>query len=418
MIYNALLAPREHPPTLLEVKRALLTFQKIVVISPHDRDLFPPNAWMLAMGLPPIVAFPVGAVRPLGKAPNYDEQFSRLEEALKDPIRQGLVEVISTYDQHATQHFTLGAVPLGGYPIHPNPLLWLYRTAAQTQTHLRSVLDEEILGQLDNPSLLAALSEKGVADGGINDSPALPLLDNDLPTEKLREPLTVVARARVAVVIKTMGYCEAKSLVPLMTTPGYVRFAGSLLQNTKTLLTAFGNEQPDPFWLQINRVLDAMHRELIDDAALDALSVGDVGRLRTRAWGEQAKARENLFTSIQRIAEETSSAEDKTEAIDGLVREYKKKAAELERERAAIKYKVIFDAVAASASSIASGALAQLVSPLGAALTLVAGLVWFRQRCTKYGPELVKWREKRNEFAKSAGYALTSFSSAVNSKLK
>src|SRR5579884_1400445 len=99
MIYNALLAPKEHPPSLLEVKRALLSFDKVLLVSPDDRELFPPSFWMsVTTGLPAFVGIPFGWVRPLGKVPGYDDAFSQIADQLRGPIQQGRVEVVSTYN--------------------------------------------------------------------------------------------------------------------------------------------------------------------------------------------------------------------------------------------------------------------------------------------------------------------------------
>jgi hypothetical protein len=80
MIYRTLLGPSETPPTLREVKRALLTFDKVLLTDPKDRDIIPPQAFMIALGLPPIMGGNFGPVRPLGKSPGYDDEFDKLLE--------------------------------------------------------------------------------------------------------------------------------------------------------------------------------------------------------------------------------------------------------------------------------------------------------------------------------------------------
>jgi len=52
MIYDAFLAPTECPNSSHELKRALLTFDKIYVADPNDRNLFPPQAFLIAIGMP------------------------------------------------------------------------------------------------------------------------------------------------------------------------------------------------------------------------------------------------------------------------------------------------------------------------------------------------------------------------------
>jgi len=53
MIYEALLVPHEAPPSLRDIKRALLTYDKVVMIDPADRELIPRNSFMTAIiGMP------------------------------------------------------------------------------------------------------------------------------------------------------------------------------------------------------------------------------------------------------------------------------------------------------------------------------------------------------------------------------
>lgn len=54
-MYWTYLAPKEHPPTSLIVKRALLTYDKVILPDPGDRDLFAPRLYLQAMELPPIL---------------------------------------------------------------------------------------------------------------------------------------------------------------------------------------------------------------------------------------------------------------------------------------------------------------------------------------------------------------------------
>jgi len=52
MIYEAFLAPTENPSSAVEIKRALLTFDKVYISDPGDRDLFPPQAFATNFNAP------------------------------------------------------------------------------------------------------------------------------------------------------------------------------------------------------------------------------------------------------------------------------------------------------------------------------------------------------------------------------
>ena len=54
---NAFLIPSEQPPSLLDIKRALLTYEQVHLPSPDDRELIPPiSYYWAASNMPPIVA--------------------------------------------------------------------------------------------------------------------------------------------------------------------------------------------------------------------------------------------------------------------------------------------------------------------------------------------------------------------------
>jgi hypothetical protein len=112
LIYETFISPTEAPNTARELKRALLTFDKVHIADPRDRDFFPPQAFAIAMGMPPIFGFNMGPVRPLGKIPGYDNAFDRLMDEIDIARRQGLVDVISSYDLKTSEQATLGAVLL------------------------------------------------------------------------------------------------------------------------------------------------------------------------------------------------------------------------------------------------------------------------------------------------------------------
>jgi hypothetical protein len=75
MIYEALIAPHERSLTLREVKRALLTYDKVILIDPADRDMMPGNSFMSAIMGMPLFGMDIGPIRPMGKTLGYDEQF-------------------------------------------------------------------------------------------------------------------------------------------------------------------------------------------------------------------------------------------------------------------------------------------------------------------------------------------------------
>lgn len=170
MIRSAYIAPTEQPTHLTDVKRALLTYDRVYVPDPGDRDLIPPQSFMLALGMPPLFGMNMGAVRPLGKSAQYDSDFDRLLDEVKLARVDGCVEVVSTYDLSSSAQATIGAVMMGDYPLNPQFMLWAYRSVARDQGVLEAAIDgDRSLIALADDQIVEMSIAQASADGGIND---------------------------------------------------------------------------------------------------------------------------------------------------------------------------------------------------------------------------------------------------------
>ena len=113
MPFECLIAPTESIPNLNAVKRALLTYDKVILVDPNDRDLFPGTLFTTAMGMPPIISIDSGPVRPMGKLPNYDNDFDELCTHLQPAISDGIVQIKSIY-RKPENRLMIGKVDSGG----------------------------------------------------------------------------------------------------------------------------------------------------------------------------------------------------------------------------------------------------------------------------------------------------------------
>ena len=417
MIYEAFVVPDEGPPSVREIKRALLTFDRVILVDPSDRDLIPPNTYMTAaLGMPPFLGISVGPVRPMGKAPSYDDDVQRLTDECKAAIDQGLLAVEGTYEQEKTKGLTLGAVPVGGFPLDPRFVFWLYRSMAGNADFLIDALASSGLKLVQDASAVYDLALKGSGDGGINDVPALPLIPLGDLQDETRSAASEVARARIGAFIKYMGYCEAKNLVPIFRSEVYGPIAARLINNCREVL---GHEDDDPLLRNTTRVLQLCHEEYLVEELLDPLSVQDVIRLRTPAWGKQAEAREHLFKSVRRVAMEAGTDEDFESSARGLLQEYRKEAESLKRERSNLRLRIKCDLgiAALTGGLVIPGMTSQVESPLAsAAATLAAGGIWGLSKTKEYVPALRALRAKEREFERGAGLGLHNFYSRLGAK--
>jgi hypothetical protein len=412
MIYNALLVPHESPTTEREVKRALLSYDRTVLIDPADRDLMPSNAVMSAVMGIPLFGIAMGPARLMSKAPNYDQEFEALIGNCRPAIQQGLLDVRSTYAKAAEGRFTIGAIDTGGYPLDTRFVFWLYRSMASDQQLLQSAIQGTpagVRGQMVEYD--DADHGLGAADRAINNLPALPSLEGSLDDESKRAALTNVARSRVGAIIKYSGYCEARDLIPVAPSPVYGHLLHRILDNARSVLRT----ADDPAWYARTRVLQLCHEEFLPDEQLDALSIEQAIRLRTTAWGEQARARERLFQDVFSIAREIGEDSAFEERAAKRIKEYRAASEALLREREKLGLKIKCEIGAGLLGTIGGlGLLSQVESPFASiGATLAAAGIWFFDRAKTYGPLLLDLRNREQDLMRGAGFGIHSFFSTI-----
>jgi hypothetical protein len=413
MIYESLIAPHENPASLRDIKRALLTYDKVKIIDPDDRDVMPSNSFMSSIMGMPLIGMDIGPIRPMGKAIGYDDIFQKIVDNCKPAIQQGLLEVISTYQKADTKSFTIGGVPNGGYPLNTQFVFWLYRRMSQDQEFLQSAIALNQSDLLSNIDVAESLSLEGRGDGGINDIPALPLIENVSLGEDQAKYITQIARARIAALIKYSGYCEMKDLVPVFPSDVYGGVVSNLLNNAQIVLSEV---EEDPYWFKRNRVLELCHEEYLSDESLDTLSIDEVIKLRSSVWGKQAEARETLFESIGAISQEIENDDNFEKEAKSLVEGYRKVTDDLENERTNLHFKIKCDigiGVLGGGTGLA-GLLTQLQSPLASmGLTLAAGGMWALEKSKDYIPVLKELKSKEESLKRGAGFGLQNFYSRI-----
>ena len=397
-----------------EVKRAILTFDKVLLTHPRDRDIIPPQAMGMAIGLPPIFGANFGPIRPLGKSPDYDNDFDKLIDECKQARRDGVLDVISTYAHQDT--FTIGAVLMGDYPLNPQAVLVIYRSLARDNEFLMTAIRNDTLLTADADYIQTVALANCMADGSINNDPATPLIEGEMLRPELRTAFTNIARARLAAIIKTIGYCAAKELVPLFSNAFHHNIARKIVSNSSRLIDEVAVE--DKYWINRSLALRVMHEEFLDEAVLDQMSVGDVLKLRTKVWGEQANARDGLMKSIAKISRELDQMQELEESCKQKIREYKSEAEKLERERSALRLKIKCDIGIATGGAVTAGTIAQVQTALGAVTVLLAGCVYALKKIKDYGPMCQDLKAAEEKFRDSAGFGLYEFYKDVPEMLR
>lgn len=328
MIYEALIVPRERAPTLRDIKRALLTYDKVVLVDPSDRELLPRDAFPFVVTDFAFFGPDLDPIRPLGKTLTYDEQFEQMLDAVAPAIVDGLIEVRSTSPTQPRRVSKFGGA---------NASLRLYRHLASRPEYLRAAIESDWRSLAPDLKRSPGLVVEGRADWVLGDSPALPELQSpDIPAE-LHGAITCLARGRLGAIVKYSGYCEQKNLVPVFSACEYGRAMQLLLNNATN---AAGTDDETRAWAGQQRTLDLCHEEFLVDRLLDDLSIHDVLRLRTVAWGRQARAREALFEAIRGLA---ADGYDHGADARTLIDRYRKDSEELVRERENLHFEINCD---------------------------------------------------------------------------
>lgn len=418
MIRSAYIAPTEFATSSLQLKRALLCFDKVYLADPGDRDLIPPQAYMTALtGMPPFFGMNNGPVRTLGKVAGYDNAFDQLVDEFGDARRQGHVEVVSSYDLSTTKNnWTLGSIPIGEYPLNPRFMLWAYRTiASENEVMTEALRGDQTLISLSDEELFALSPERACGDWAFNDLPALPMIEGDLAREHLREQFSSIARGRIASTMKSVGYCASKEMVPVFENVNYERLVGVYSERASKAIDAVADE--DQYWQGRRRALNIAHEEYIDDSVLSEMPVEAVIALRSSAWGAQAEARDALLLSAAMLAREGAGEDDFDATVRAKIQGYRAQAEEVEKERKDLSFSVNCELLKGSggaattvlAGTAVNGMLSQMQTAMGAGTVLLAGCLWVLDKVKDYKPAADELRAAEAEFKDDICFGMHNF---------
>ena len=400
-LLSSIIVPTESPPTDIDFKRALLLFDRVHVFDPTDRELFAPHLWMHAL-LPPGLPFPVfmntGAVLPLGKVPRYDDLFARAIDECKEAVDAGLLVVEQPPEPSP-------GIAIGNFPITPGrgapgPILSVLRLLASSRDYLLDMARGMSFTQIHE------LDPDQIAPAGqalaINGPPLAEINDGSIDAHHA-EAVRRLAVARLGSLVKCADSAEMRGLHLYSTDKGVQaaisRMASGASQTLASLLGA------DERYLveRASRVEHVLANMVMPDAILGAMSIRDILKARTRAWGAFSEKRGEFFRHVRQIAEECPSNAEFDARVTRELESYYQTASDLKSD--SLSWRVRIGATATA--SVGAGEVAEQIfgveswaTMLAVAATLAGGAV------AKEGPYLVKmWRSRRrNEIG--AGRAL------------
>lgn len=365
---GALLIPTERPPALNDIKRALLTFDSVHLLSPDDREFVDPGEFeRMIRPMPPMLGgvFSIvgGPVLPIGKVTGYDDAFQRLHDELRPAIDAGFV-LAREAPQVTTNTFTLfGTLPppeawASAQFLVPN-LMQLITDKATLREAARGIGSAASFQETDLSTLVpdARILNEKLGDRSI---PDLGENDQSIPAA-LAKALKGLAAARVGSVIKCLGMSELGGLFPLATEDStrtilnivHSRAAESL---EKVIDPGSDDEAHLRRALRAERVV---FQELGSDVALATMSVADVIKLRSgKNWEAASVARQRFLTAVSKLSREAESEADFERAIREAIADYTKASTE---SKHAIKTAGLAIAMPILAGLTAGGLAAKLI---------------------------------------------------------
>jgi hypothetical protein len=409
MIPDALIVPSECAPTSLDIKRALLSYNKVLIVSPSDRDIIPSRTFGMALGLPPIMSWEMGPVMPMGKAPGYDNNIDELVNTFKQAISEGALEIVSTYSEISPGSMLIGSVGIDNYPLNPQAVFWIFRSMAADQALMRAVAKDNYLASLNNRDDVLALGLEGCGDGQINDIPGLPLIEDYYDDDDLRKAVSRICHARLGSVVKYVGYCQEKDVVPILPSEGYQNIVNRLLCNSSSIIQQNADPE-DSFWVRLNRMQRVIHEDLVDASILADTQVKDILRLRDARWRDTMTAKERLFESLRQLALDSKNDYEFSEKTTNEIAGYLAVVEDLESEWKKIRLKLTCEVGVASIAAAPKivGEITQISNGIGSAeLILIAGGVWFLQQVKELGSEIIQLQEREAKLKRGVGFGLT-----------
>ncbi|HET6558369.1 MAG TPA: hypothetical protein VFG54_13710 [Prolixibacteraceae bacterium] len=352
MIANSLILPTEQSIDIHDIKRALLTYDKIYIPSPDDRELLPPNTYqnalMASLGFPTMpMGIPDGPIKPLGKTENYDEIFEKVINECKDAISQGSIEILGTpqYEESIT---ILGA------PIPedtPNPFFTYmnYRQISENPEFVQLMSKGLEKLNLNNVKDISKLIPSGreSEEQSINDikRPPKALLNIEGVDKDSIQVLSNLCHTRIGTLVKYLGYSFNKQLHPFTSDLGYANVISKLEFN---FIGTIDSIQSDEELLKKQKRLATLHNlivsEYIDPVKIDNLKINQILKQRTKAWGKTQENRSKLIFELNEIALDCDTDSKFERVCNVKFKDFLKVASDYQHEVDKLRIMLLFDA--------------------------------------------------------------------------
>jgi len=352
MIANSIILPTEQPVDIHDVKRALLTYDKVYIPSPDDRELLPPNIYknvvFQSIGFPSLpIGGSFGPVKPLGKTDDYEKEFEKTISDCKNAISQGKIEILGAPKYE--ESFTIGGVPMPEDT--PNPLFTYmnYRQMAENEEFINLMskgLSHIDLNMVNDFQKLVPTGQED-QEQSVNDQKRPPKVKVNLTTgdnDKI-ELISKMCHTRIGTLSKYLGYSFLKQLHPFTTDIGYANVISKLEYN---FIGTVESIESDEHQLKRQKQLALLHNliltEYVDPERVDNMNVDQILKQRTRAWGKTQEFRTKLIEELNDIALDCDSDRQFQRLCKRKFDEFLKVASDYQHEVDKLQLMLLFDA--------------------------------------------------------------------------
>lgn len=293
---DAIMLPREEPISPLAVKRAMLLYDSVWLPDPSETHLIPSD---VIVDKYPHLTVSMNEFGPYPRTTDYRDSMERLADQCRRLISRDIVRIVNTDEQSASS-------------------FRLIRHAYHWLAGDKELLESAVVGLRSSSALKQIVLEDGVYYGmsvvpkGYPDPygpyPKPQVLEAGSSEEARR--LTWIACLRVGLVVKYLLFAERHEAIPLALDGSQSAVIDHLYRRSLVpdsslhdVLPSFGVTFP-----MEEGIGSFIFDEVVDADCLDQMTMRDVERIRSRAWGGLQGVRRRLRFEMNRAQHELIDA--------------------------------------------------------------------------------------------------------------
>lgn len=407
---STLVLPTEHCVDEITIKRALLHYEKVYLKNPEDRDFVPGTDLMSIVSNGPGMSMGgMGLAKPLGKEKEHDQKFDKLLKTFNPAIKEGSLVVMEKPSDLYHQGVGIGY----HIPDEHRAVYWNYRNMLASEDFIKAAskglnaisLEENAY---DNLAPVGGDDSVKHSDERLNNK--ISYLGKT-SSEEEKTILTRMVHARVASISRNLMVCHTKDLVPFTTNVGYSSVLNQMQNNWTKVVEAANDGSVELANVDlIGKIENLIFSDFLDQAKVDALSVDQVLKLRTKMWGDYGTNKSYLEEMLLKIAMDSKDQKDFEKKVTDLFTKFLKDNRDYVHERENLGIKILCNVGTIASTSTFGPALVQTfvsASSLGLLMAIACPATFLLAE--KRIPDVRKVLKQQKELKKLPAYDLYNY---------